>query len=476
MKLLPACFLLIPLLCLSAEGEESPWEFTGAAGLSYSDGNSDSSAFSVQLLSSYINDAESAYFGVDYFYTEDNSVRSTDSIKIYGQYNHDISERLYLGAYSGYFRDTVADIGYRIDPSILLGYRVFNEEDVKLSFDAGPGYTWRERGRVKSDNTTIRLAQKFEYHLSHRTKFWQSASFTPRIDDLADYLVNFDMGLETRLTSQWSLRTFVQNRIDSTPAAGKGRTDTSLILGVAYDLGGLPEPAKASHRRSLMPEKAGPPEEDKGWASIAAIGYSANQGNSDNSALNLAWNTSFHSDEREFFFDISQKFNESNGVSSEDETVSRLQYHHFLSKRHYVGSTLRFLHDDPSDIDYRATPGLLVGYFTIKNKATKLSFETGPSYTFEKQGGVEERYASFVVAERFSHKFNDRVAFVQAVEGTAELDNFQNHSIVASIGLDTKINHRLIWKIAASYSYDGDPAPARLHHDTSVTSSLAIRF
>ena len=474
MKFLPTC-LFLALSISPAFSQESPWEFTGAAGLAYSDGNSDSAAYSVQFLGSYMKDTEEAYLGLDYFYSEDDGVKGTDSLKIFGQYNHDISERFYLGAYGAYFRDSVADIGYRIDPSLLLGYRAIDEEDVKLAFEAGPGYTWRERGGVKSDFATLRFNEKFEYHFTETTKFWQSLSFTPRVEKFSDYLLDFDIGIDTRLSSQWSLRTFVRHRIDSTPAAGKGRSDTSLILGVAYELGGLPEPEE-SGRRSLMPGEADPAEEDKGWISTAALGFSLNKGNADSAALNLAWNTAFLSDEREFFFEIAQIFRENNGNTSEDRTTSRIQYNRYLTERFYLGGTLGYLRDDQAEIDYRLTPGFLAGYAVIKNDTTKLAFEAGPAYTFESQGGVADSYASIVAAERFSHKFNDRVELVQAIEATAELADFGNYSAIATIGLDTKISDRLLWKIAASHTYDAQPAAGRVENDTALTSSIAVRF
>ncbi len=139
MKLLPAHLLLILPFSAAISAEEPVWEFTGAAGLAYSDGNSDSSAYSVQFLGSYMRDSDEAYLGLDYFYSEDEAVKGTDSLKIFGQYNHDIAKRFYLGAYGAYFRDSVADIGYRVDPSLLLGYRAIDEEDVKLAFRGRAG-------------------------------------------------------------------------------------------------------------------------------------------------------------------------------------------------------------------------------------------------------------------------------------------------------------------------------------------------
>jgi hypothetical protein len=151
---------LSAVLCLTSpcSAEESHWEFTGAAGLSFADGNSDSLAYSLQFLGSYIRDREELYLGADYFYSEDSGVRSTDSLKIHGQYNHSLSERFYVGGYGGYFRDDAADIGYRINPSLLLGYKVIARDDLKLAFEAGPGYTWvgEERYGIRLCHTASR--------------------------------------------------------------------------------------------------------------------------------------------------------------------------------------------------------------------------------------------------------------------------------------------------------------------------------
>lgn len=474
MKFTAACFLTIPFFSLAADAEESPWEFTGASGLSYADGNSETLAYSLQFLGSYIHDGKEAYIGADLFYSEDAGVEATDSLKIFGQSNYDLTERFYLGAYGSYFRDSVADIDYRIDSSVLLGYRAIDRDDMKLSFEAGPGYTWQDRGGMTSDFAILRVAEKFEYHFNDVTKFWQSLGLTPSVEDFSEYLLDFEMGIETRITDQWSLRTFLKHRIDSEPAAGKGRSDTSIMLGVAYDLNGISEPEDGG-RRSLMIEDggAGP---DKGWISTAALGFSLNKGNSDSMGLSLEWNTEFRSDEREFFFDLAQTFRENNGASTEDQTISRIQYNHFLSRKKYLGTTLGYLRDGEADIDRRVTPGIIAGYYLIKTEATKLAFEAGPAYTFESVGGTGDSFVSIVAAERFSHKFNGRFTFSQAAEYTAEVGDFDNYSLLVTAGLDTKISKRLIWRVGAGYTFESIPAAGRSHHDTSVISSVAVRF
>lgn len=473
-----SAFFFFVALCLihtSRSAEESPWEFTGASGLSWAGGNSDSLAYSIQFLGSYVKDDEEVYLGTDYFYSEDSGVRSTDSLKIYGQYNHGLTERFYVGGYGGYFRDTAAGIDYRIDPSLLLGYKAIKREDVKLAFEVGPGYTWRQRGGLADNFAALRLAEKFEWKFSPTTRLWQAVAMTQNAKGFSGYLIDFELGVETRITDLWALRTFLRHRIDNELAAGRGETDTSLILGLSYQLGGLPEPEGNEGRRSLLVTEE-PSEDPDGWISVAGLGFSLNRGNADSTGLTLTWDTAYRDDDREFFLELGQAYNEDNGQTSNDQTKARAQYNRFLGEQLYLGGNVAFLRDAEADIDYRVTPGLLAGYAVVKTDATRLAFEAGPAFTIESLGGMEESYASIVVAERFSHKLNKYFSVSQSVEWTAELADLGNHSLVAEAGLDTKISDRLIWRIVAGYSFESSPAAGREKHDSSLTSSVAVRF
>jgi putative salt-induced outer membrane protein len=476
MKFLTASSLLISLFTpLTLSAEESPWEFSGAGGFSFTDGNSDTLAYSLQFLGSYIGDGDRATVGADYFYSEDGAVKSTDSLKIFGQYNYDLGERTYVAGYGSYFRDSVAEIDYRIDTAVLLGYQVIESETTDLAFEAGPGYSWEERGGMQRDFATMRFVEKFEYRFNETTKFWQSLGFTPTIEDFSDYILDFELGIETRITDRWSLRTFMKHRVNSTPAAGKGRSDTAIMLGAGYDFSGLPEPLEAG-RRTLFPGSGGSAGTNDNWKSVAALGFSMNRGNSDSMSFNLSWNSEYRSDEREFFFEVAQSLKENSGTNSEDQTISRTQYNHFVSERSYLGATLGFLRDAVAEIDYRITPGIIAGYYVVKNDTTDLAFEAGPAYTFESVGGMTENYISVVFAERFSHQFNERLSFKQSAEFVAEAADFDNHSLLVTAGFDTKLNDRLSWQIGGKFSFENQPAAGRESEDISLTSSVAMKF
>ena len=455
----------------------SPWEVTGAAGMAFSDGNSDSAAWSLQLLGSYQKDKNEAYLGADYFYSESNGLTGTDSLKLFSQYNRDLGDRWYVGGYSSYLRDNASDLDYRADLSALLGYRILKSNKTTLSIEAGPGYAWESRDGESDSFPTLRLAERFEYQFSPMSKIWQTLGWTPRADDPGDSILELEAGIETRITRKVSLRTFVRHRMDDTPGDGNEKSDTALLLGVVYDFNGLPAPSENSAgRRSLMPDAESAAENHDGWKTTAALGLSANRGNSDKTGLNFDWNTAYASSEHEFFFDLGYNYGENDGETATDRLISRIQINRYLSERIFMGSGIGILRDEPAEIAYRVSPSVVAGYALIKNESTKLSLEAGPSYTLEKTGDKTDNYASMVAAQRFSHTFNSRFALKQSVTFTSELEDLENFTAVAAIALDTTLSDRLIWRIGANYGYENIPAEGRQHHDAQLTSSIAVRF
>jgi len=469
--------LFVAVLPLQAE-EKSPWELTGAAGFALADGNSDSLAYSVQLLASYMKGGREAYLGLDHFYAENNNIQSTDNLKVFAQFNRDLDEQWYLSSYSSALQDNVADIDYRADTSVLYGYRAIKTERVKLSFEAGPGYAWEKQGNVSDDFMTLRFSQRYEYKFSESSKLWQSLAWTPRVNDLSDSLLELDAGVETRMTDRVSLRTFVRHRIDSSPAAGNTKEDTALMVGLSYALGGISNPKKpAGGRRTLMKVSSSDPVTNiGGWDSTAAMGFSLNKGNSDKMGLNVSWDSDYKDEDREIAYELDYNYSEDNGLASTDRLTSRAQYNRYVDERTYLGVAVAFLRDDLSDIAYRLTPGVLAGYSVIKEDATLLQFEAGPTVTFEETGDDAEEYASVMVAERFKHRFSDRHSLEQSIVGTAEAQDFDNYTIVASVSFDTKLSDRLIWRLGSEYQYENEPARGREQGDLLVTSSIAVKF
>ena len=116
-------FLSLSNLAYSEETQpDSPWKVTGATSLAHASGNSDSASHSLQLSAKYAKDKNEVFLGADWLYSESNGDTSTDSFRIQGQYNRQVTERFFHGINGSYFTDRVADLDYRTELGLSLGY------------------------------------------------------------------------------------------------------------------------------------------------------------------------------------------------------------------------------------------------------------------------------------------------------------------------------------------------------------------
>jgi putative salt-induced outer membrane protein YdiY len=90
-------------------------------------------------------------------------------------------------------------------------------------------------GQPSTDYWSARLAERFEYKLTETTKVWESLEYLPKVDDwTANYLLNFEAGIDTAINKQWSLRVVFQDMFASAPANGRKQNDIRLLAGTAY--------------------------------------------------------------------------------------------------------------------------------------------------------------------------------------------------------------------------------------------------
>lgn len=453
----------------------SGWEVTGAAGLSLAKGNADSVAYSVQALATYEGRHWEGLLGADYFYSENDGVTSTDSLRLYGQGQRLLTDRLYLGLAGSYLKDDAADLDYRFDVAGVLGYHVIKSDRTSLSFEVGPGYAWEEQGGLADEYATLRFGQRFEHQLSGRSKLWQSAYVTPQIDDFDNYNLIAEAGIDTLLSDKWSLRTSVRYLYDNTPAAGRKSEDMTLMVGLAYALGGFPEPEEAG-RATLKADRVAPDVAAMGWTTSASLGLSMAQGNSENLQATVGYDSAYRTSTDEFFLNGLYSFGQNDGNTSADALRLGSRYNRLLSDRLYAGVGVDYLRDDVADLGYRVTGAAVAGYYVIKSDEMSLAFEAGPGYTWEESAGVEDSYLTLRGAQRFSWVLGSRTTFKQDAIVDVDPGNFDNYLLTVGAYLDTDITDSLTWRLAGTYIYDNEPTGNLEKSDTTLTSGIAVKF
>ena len=455
--------------------DASGWEVTGATGLSLAKGNADSVAYSLQALATYEGQFWEGLVGGDYFYSENEGVTSTDSLRIFGQGQRLLTERLYLGLAGSYLQDDAADLDYRFDVAGVLGYHLIKTETTTLSFEGGPAFAWEEQGDISDEFVTLRFAERFEHQLSSRSKLWQSVILTPQVDNFENFNLIAEAGIDTLLTDKWSLRTSIRYLYDNTPSAGRKSEDVALIMGLAYSLGGFPEPEKAG-RTTLKADRAAPSVDAKGWTTTASLGLSLAQGNSDNLQVSVGYDSVYRTEADEFFLNGLYSFGQDDGDTSADALRLGTRYNRLLNDHLYAGVGVDYLRDDVADLGYRVSATAVAGYYVIKLDEMSLAFEVGPGYTWEESAGVEDTYLSLRAAERFSWVLGSRVTFKQDAVVDFDPSNSENYLLTVGAYLDTDITDSLSWRLAGTYIYDNEPADGLDSSDTTLTSGIAVKF
>lgn len=474
-QLLSLFVLMTPSAALAES--ESPWDLSAAASLSAADGNSESLAYSLQLLAEYDGELYDAQLGLDHFYAEKGSVESSNSIKFHEQLSRELTQYWYLSQYGSILNDAVADIDYRIDTSVLLGRHLLKSEKAKLSLELGPGYAWEQKGGESDHYMTARLGQRFEYRLSEDVRLWQSFGWTPRVEDLSDGIYELELGIENRLNGALSLRSFVRHRVDTAPAAGQDRSDTALMMGVNYEFGGGDDVAESTGpdvTQALLGSALS--ASDQPWETTAAFGFTLNRGNADKTGIKLDWSSDYITEQRELQWELGYHYADDAGLTSTDRLHSRLQGNRQIEGPYYIGTALGYLRDDLAAIDYRLTPSILLGRRLIFTDRTRLVLEAGPMMTFEQTDDGYDQYPSLMLAQRLKHEFNDRVSLKQSVVATSAFDDPERYILASKLALDTKLNSHLSWRCELESRYENLPVNGRDHHDLLLTSGVAWSF
>lgn len=237
--------------------------------------------------------------------------------------------------------------------------------------------------------------------------------------------------------------------------------------------------------------------EDKGWETSAAAGVTVSGGNSKSFQSSLSLNSTRKWSKDEALLGAQAGYGESTVVKRADgapdeknKTEAYIkgfgQWNRLFTDHFYGGLRLDAVNDAIADINYRFTLSPLAGYYLIKDKATILAVEFGPSLVREKVGGVNDTYAGLRLAERFEHKFEGGARIWQSTEIVPQVDNFDNFIATSEIGAEAPLTKKLSLRLVFQHVYDSEPAEAgvtaggdtrfKLKNDTRLIGALAYKF
>ena len=238
-----------------ANAQESPkgWESSAHAGVTLTRGNSKNFLGTMGVNSSRKWSKDEALLGASAGYGESTAVnradgendvttKSEDYIKGFGQYNYLFTERFYGGLRLDAIHDDIADVNYRFTLSPLAGYYLVKNPATTLAVEAGPSFVYEQVGGEEQSYLGARLAERFEHKFPGGARIWQTAEIIPQVDDVENFIFNFELGVEAPLTNKVSLRAVLTDTYDNQPAEVSGaagtrtklKNDVKIVAGLAY--------------------------------------------------------------------------------------------------------------------------------------------------------------------------------------------------------------------------------------------------
>lgn len=210
------------------------WESTLAFGMTVTKGNSDTILLDSAFKTHRLNLTNEVTALIEGTYGKNDSVKNNETLHGLVQYNHLFTEHLYGYLLTDGFHDAIANIYYRLTVSPGLGYYFIKEKNRTLGVEAGPSFVYEKLDGEYKTYSAARGAERFDQKIDDHTHIWQSAEILPQVDELRNFIVNAELGIETALSKRISLRVVLQDNYVNEPAPGRKKNDVKLISGLTY--------------------------------------------------------------------------------------------------------------------------------------------------------------------------------------------------------------------------------------------------
>jgi len=136
-------------------------------------------------------------------------------------------------------------------------------------------------------------------------------------------------------------------------------------------------------RTELLSIVDGEPRERNWWSSKLGLGFSANAGNTNQGSMNAY----FELQRADYRTRTTLGYDGTVGYANREQNVNRhigtVEVRLFLSRRWYfLPATAQFLNDKFQNLNFRATPGAVVGAHVFKTKKVEWDLEAGLGYQY----------------------------------------------------------------------------------------------
>jgi hypothetical protein len=80
----------------------------------------------------------------------------------------------------------------------------------------------------------VRFAERYERKFAGGARIWQSLEWLPQIDDIANWIMNAEVGVSAPIVKSLDVRLVAQDTCNSHPAVNRLKNDLKVMAGIGY--------------------------------------------------------------------------------------------------------------------------------------------------------------------------------------------------------------------------------------------------
>jgi putative salt-induced outer membrane protein YdiY len=227
-------------LCPCPPPTPPPPAWTGSlgGGLSLTGGNTQSNSYNLDF--SLVHDPKTkSIFKTDgsYLRTDTDGEATVDRTGLGVRYEYTLSGRSFAYGEVRYQRDVFKDVDYLITPTLGVGYRFVDREDLKFAVDAGLGFAFEKlRGQDATTSGAVNAGESLRWKLSSSASFVHAARAVWKTDDFGDAYYHFDAGILASLARRFDLKLSFVDEYKTRPPADKKKNDTAVLATIVFKI------------------------------------------------------------------------------------------------------------------------------------------------------------------------------------------------------------------------------------------------
>lgn len=224
------------------DAEKPRWTGSVAVGASVSEGNTERRAYNASADAELRRQKDRWTAGLYYNFGEEKTGGSSayatteDRSGLKGQYDYFISEKTYFLGQASAETDQQADLDLRWTAGVGVGHQFREDEELKLSAEAGLSYLDEDFGDDSADTGYLaaRGAYNVDWKIDEDWTLGHTGVIFPSLEDSDDVSAKLDTRLDVSLTERMFARLQWVWDWDNTPAPGNEESDHRILLNIGW--------------------------------------------------------------------------------------------------------------------------------------------------------------------------------------------------------------------------------------------------